>query len=103
MRSSFTLTLGVFALAAALTPGTASARNDQMVRQGEEPSAAHGVQGSHDGGATKMPKTAQEFVREAADGGMAEVALGKMAVAQAQSPEVKQFGQRMVDDHSKAN
>ena len=103
MRSSYTLTLGAFALAAVLTPGPASARNDQMQQQGEEPSAKHGVQGTHDAGANKMPKTAQEFVREAADGGMAEVALGKMAVAQAESPDVKQFGQRMVDDHSKAN
>jgi putative membrane protein len=103
MRSSFTVTLGALALAAVLTPGAASARNDQMQQQGAEPSAKHGVQGTHDAGTNTMPKTAQEFVREAADGGLAEVALGKMAVAQAESPEVKQFGQRMVDDHSKAN
>jgi len=43
------------------------------------------------------------FVMEAAEGGMAEVEMGKLAVDKASSPEVKSFGQKMVDDHSKAN
>jgi Domain of unknown function (DUF4142) len=36
-------------------------------------------------------------------GGHAEVALGQLAVEKASSNDVKKFGQRMVDDHSKAN
>jgi putative membrane protein len=44
----------------------------------------------------------QKFVREAAGGGAAEVELGKLATEHATNPEVKSFGQRMVDDHSKA-
>ncbi len=44
-----------------------------------------------------------KFVLEAANGGMAEVSLGKLAAEKATSPDVKQFGQRMADDHSKAN
>jgi putative membrane protein len=44
----------------------------------------------------------QNFVSKAALGGMAEVALGKLAVDKASSDEVKKFGQRMVDDHGKA-
>ena len=42
-------------------------------------------------------------MRTAATGGMAEVELGKLGVANATSSDVKQFAQRMVDDHSKAN
>ena len=43
------------------------------------------------------------WVTKAAQGGIAEVELGRLATAKAASDEVKKFGQRMVDDHSKAN
>jgi putative membrane protein len=45
----------------------------------------------------------KKFIMEALHGGMMEVELGKMAVDKASSADVKQFAQRMVDDHSKAN
>jgi putative membrane protein len=45
----------------------------------------------------------QAFLKEAATGGLMEVELGKLATEKASSAEVKQFGQRMVDDHGKAN
>jgi len=45
----------------------------------------------------------QAFVKEAAIGGMAEVDLGQLAATKAADADVKQFGQRMVDDHGKAN
>jgi putative membrane protein len=47
--------------------------------------------------------TDHEFVMEAARGGMAEVELGQLASQKAQSEQVKQFAQRMVTDHGKAN
>jgi len=43
------------------------------------------------------------FVTEAAQGGMAEVALGQLAVKQGAAKDVKDFGKHMVTDHSKAN
>jgi putative membrane protein len=45
----------------------------------------------------------KKFVKDAAEGGMMEVELGKMAASKGASDGVKQFGQKMVDDHSKAN
>jgi putative membrane protein len=44
-----------------------------------------------------------DFMTKAAQGGMAEVELGKLAAAKAQNAEVKQFAQKMVADHGKAN
>lgn len=52
---------------------------------------------------TNMAAPDREFLNDAAMGGMTEVELGQMAVNKASSDDVKQFGQRMVDDHSKAN
>ena len=45
----------------------------------------------------------QTFVTKAAEGGLAEVELGKLAQEKGSSDQVKSFGQRMVTDHSKAN
>ncbi|MEA2326883.1 MAG: putative rane protein [Thermoanaerobaculia bacterium] len=44
----------------------------------------------------------QEFMNKAAQGGMAEVMLGQMASTKGTSPDVKNFGNRMVSDHGKA-
>jgi putative membrane protein len=45
----------------------------------------------------------QQFLQQAARAGTAEVTLGALATERASSPEVQQFGQRMVTDHTKAN
>lgn len=44
-----------------------------------------------------------KFLMEAAMGGLMEVELGRVAAQKASSDAVKQFGQRMVDDHGAAN
>jgi putative membrane protein len=45
----------------------------------------------------------KHFISEAAEGGLAEVELGHMAADKGESARVKEFGQRMVTDHSQAN
>lgn len=45
----------------------------------------------------------QEFMMNAARGGMMEVQLGNMAAQKASSNDVKKLGQRMATDHSKVN
>ena len=42
----------------------------------------------------------QSFVSKAMEGGIAEVELGKLAADKSQSQDVKQFAQKMVNDHS---
>lgn len=44
----------------------------------------------------------RKFVTKAAQGGMLEVALGRHVEQNAESPDVRNFGQRMVTDHSRA-
>src|SRR5262249_27786114 len=53
--------------------------------------------------ATKLPAVDMDFVNQATAAGMAEVELGKLGAEKATDPSVKQFAQRMVDDHGKAN
>jgi putative membrane protein len=43
-----------------------------------------------------------QFAKEAASGGMAEVKLGQLAQEKGSNEAVKNFGSRMVNDHSKA-
>jgi putative membrane protein len=45
----------------------------------------------------------KRFVKDALVGGLTEVELGKLAVQKASSDAVRQFAQKMIDDHSKAN
>ena len=53
--------------------------------------------------AERLKRPDNTFLTSAAQGGMAEVEMGRLAVQKASNPAVKEFGQHMVDDHSKAN
>jgi putative membrane protein len=58
------------------------------------------------GAAFAAPKVAgpdRKFMVTAAQDGMAEVKLGKLAQERASNNEVRDFGQHMVTEHSKAN
>jgi putative membrane protein len=53
-------------------------------------------------GQTGREMADSQFIHAAAEGGMAEVKLGMLAVEKG-GPEVKEFGQKMVDDHTAIN
>jgi putative membrane protein len=50
-----------------------------------------------------MSDADKKFVKEAAEGGMKEVKLGELAQKNGSSGEIRNLGQQMVTDHSKAN
>lgn len=86
-----TLHITVLSLAVALLPAA------DLAQSSSKPSPSTGTAMS-----AKVSPSDRRFVREAAQGGLAEVELGKLATEKASSEEVKKFGQRMVDDHTKA-
>lgn len=86
-------TLFVTTFATAMTITSAVAQQDKD-------SNGTATSSKHSAGTAASDKT---FVKKAAEGGLAEVELGQLATQKASSEEVKKFGQRMVDDHSKAN
>ena len=45
----------------------------------------------------------KHFVSDAAEAGLAEIELGQMAQSKASNDKVKDFAQKMVDDHNKVN
>ena len=54
--------------------------------------------------AEKVNKTGDDnFMTKAAQGGMAEVELGRLAASKAQNAEVKKYAQMMIEDHTNAN
>jgi putative membrane protein len=54
-------------------------------------------------GMASLSANDREFVMDAAMGGLMEVQLGRWAAQKGTSEAVKEFGKRMVDDHSQAN
>jgi putative membrane protein len=82
------------------TSGTGTTSAQSGSTSGTQSGSASGTQKNMKAGASNMDG---RFVMEAAQGGMAEVELGRLAGEKASNDRVKQFGQRMVTDHSKAN
>lgn len=54
-------------------------------------------------GKDKLSWGDRHFLRKAADGGESEVALGQLAQEKASNPDVRQFGQTLVQDHTQAD
>jgi putative membrane protein len=53
-------------------------------------------------GSDNISRGDRDFVHDVAIANMAEIELGRMATERAATPEVKKFGQTMIDDHTKA-
>ena len=83
-----------------------------------QPSGGTGAPGQTPGGSTQNPSANSQmnnmqqmngqasaadkmFVRNALQGGMAEVQLGQLTLQKSNNEQVKQFAQKMIDDHTK--
>lgn len=98
MRDFIRNTMMLAALAGLMGLPAAAQSSDKTSASGQ--SSSQSASGS---GSSQLSASDQHFIKKAAQGGMAEVELGKLATEKGSSDDVKKFGQRMVDDHSKAN
>ncbi len=99
---AFVIVIGIFSVlwsACANQPGEIANNSTAKVDNAN----ATSMKPPSDKGDTVVTGGDLSFMNEAAPGGMAEVELGRMAASQGMSKEVKAFGQKMVEDHSKAN
>ena len=82
---------------------TANANQNQNQNQNANTNTGGNRNTGATGQQTGLSSRERDFLMDAAMGGLMEVELGRMATQQGASDAVKQFGQRMVDDHSNAN
>lgn len=85
------------AIAAALIAGTSLRADDTSSSSGTSSSQS----GTSKSG--NLSSRDAKFIREAAEGNMKEIQLGQIGVQKAQNDQVKQFAQKLVDDHTQAN
>jgi putative membrane protein len=76
------------------TPETRPPAQDPATRTADQPHTDHA------GGSATADAA---FVKKAADGGLAEVAMAKLAQEKAASADVKAFAQKLEKDHTQAN
>lgn len=99
------LALGLWAIAGKAGINTQNQNQNSNTGSGmqNENRSANRNTGGAKGTQAGMNEQDHKFMMDAAAGGMMEVELGRVAAQKGTSDAVKQFGQRMVDDHSKAN
>lgn len=106
MKQTITLAAGL-ALLLSTAPAWAQNAGTGAVQPGATPMTSAGSPeatkpvGTPDSTA-KLSRTDKMFVEKASTGGMVEVQEGQLAQNQAQSADVKAFGQHMVADHTEA-
>ena len=81
-------------------PGGAGPQQQPNMPSQQQTGPGAGTIGATAGPGNMQAMADQAFVKKALEGGTAEVQLGQLAQQKSQSEDVKQFGQKMVQDHS---
>ena len=107
MKRTFVILWGAAML---LSAASCSSKPDSVEQAQETNNANKGVTNADTavttaktGGGEQRPAFDSEFMTKAASGGMLEVQLGEQVAKKATTPDVKQFAQQMVTDHTKSN
>jgi putative membrane protein len=77
-------------------PGQPGGTNNPSSIEQQQQQAQQGASGLNTG-----PAVDKAFVKKALEGNAGEVEMGKLALQKSNDDQVKQFAQRMVDDHGK--
>jgi|SRR5579862_5933107 len=97
LRNAIPLLLGVAIVTVAPAQESrmqpSNTANQSMAMQSQERASMAG---------TSNAAAAESFVDQATQAGMTEVQLGQLALEKSSDPQIKQFAQRMVADHTKA-
>jgi putative membrane protein len=104
IKAAHGVVFGLIALAAVIVAAqqAVSGQNANSSNSAGMSGRSNTGSGQNSGGAM-LGSSDRKFVMEAAMGGMTEVELGRLAAERGSSEAVKSFGQRMVDDHTRAN
>ena len=108
MRKLIPMTTTALALALALATGCKDKTQEPSMTQttGAQPATATTATSATTPtttSATPLSKDDRDFLTNAAEDALLEVALGQQASAKGATPDVKAFGDRMVADHTKAD
>lgn len=88
----------------ALSAAPLGAQEDNYRKDKNQDKGAPGeVSTSEAGKAGKLSRADEKFIKDACQGGHIEVKMANLGVQKAQNSEVRQFAQKLVDDHTKAN
>lgn len=82
--------------------GSSPAVTGQNSNSGTTMSGQGNMNGSGGRGATALSSGDRKFMMMAAQGGAAEIAMARLALERASSDEVRQYAQRMIDDHTRS-
>ena len=77
-------------------PNQSGAGNSPSSMDQQQQMATSGANGMNTG-----PAVDKAFVKKALEGNIGEIEMGKLALQKSSDDQVKQFAQRMVDDHGK--